>query len=251
MNGAGLGVLDWGIGGLGFVTELWARAPGTPVVYLSDSGATPYGRLPRSALTARVQQAVNTLVARGAGHVIIACNAASSVAHALRARVPITSIVAAAAASVPGDLRGTLWVLGGGRTVRSGIYQRSLARPGRRVHGRIAQPLSAHVEAGEGHSAACAAELARVLTPVRDGDALLLACTHYPALAPQIRGLRPHSALFDPAARLAEQVLPTLDTVRRGPSTFATTGDPAAMARSAEAAWGLGLAGVEQVTLAD
>jgi glutamate racemase len=251
MNGAGLGVLDWGIGGLGFVAELWARAPGTPVVYLSDSGATPYGRLSRSALTARVQLAVNTLVARGAGRVVIACNAASSVADALRAPVPIASIVAAAAAAVPADLGGALWVLGGARTVRSGIYQRRLARPGRRVHGRIAQPLSAHVEAGEGASAACAADLARVLAPVRDGDALLLACTHYPALAPQLRRLRPGSALFDPAARLAEQVLSALATVERGPSTFATTGDPAAMTRAAKAAWGLTLTGVEQVTLPD
>jgi glutamate racemase len=250
MNRAGLGVLDWGIGGLGFVTELWARAPGTSVVYLSDSGATPYGRLPRSALAARVQLAVNTLVARGAGQVVIACNAASSVADALRAPVPITSIVAAASASVPADLRGTLWVLGGGRTVRSGIYQRTLARTGLRVHGRIAQPLSAHVEAGEGPSAACAADLARVLAPVRDGDALLLACTHYPALAPQIRRLRPQSPLFDPATRLADQVLPALAAVGCGPSTFATTGDPAAMARAAQAAWGLTLAGVERLTLA-
>lgn len=247
--GAALGVLDWGIGGLGFVAALGAHRPGTPVVYLSDSGAVPYGKLARSALTARVQHAVDALVAHGAAQVVIACNAASSVAADLVAPVPITPIVAAAVASVPGSLAGTLWVLGGLRTVRSGIYQRALRRAGLRVRGRVAQPLSAHVEAGRGASAACAEDLARVLAPVADGEAILLACTHYPALRAQLEALRPESPLLDPATELAIQVARGLMADLVGPSRFVTTGDPAAMARAAEAAWGLRLADIVRTAL--
>ncbi len=69
-----LGVIDWGIGGLGIVRHLRR-----PVVYLSDTGSHPYGTLRRAELTARLQRAVGYLRRQGAGAVLLACNAASTV----------------------------------------------------------------------------------------------------------------------------------------------------------------------------
>jgi glutamate racemase len=251
MTGApALGVLDWGIGGLGFVKALWARRPDAAVLYLSDSGAVPYGKLPAQELLARVQAAVDFLCAQGAERVVIACNAASSVAARLHSAAPITPIVVAAVACVPDTTTGTLWVLGGKRIVQSQIYQHALERPGRVVRGRIAQPLSAHVEAGCIDGAAFARDLARVIAPIAPGDSLLLACTHYPAFLPALRKALPASPIFDPADTLADSIVGALtDAARPGPSQFLTTGSPEAMRSGAAAAWQLALGDVTQVAL--
>ena len=45
-----LAILDWGIGGIDFLARLRVRHPGAPVVYWAESGAGPYGKLPRDAL---------------------------------------------------------------------------------------------------------------------------------------------------------------------------------------------------------
>jgi len=49
-----LGIVDWGIGGIGLVRELDRRVPGLPVLYWSDAGAVPYGRMRSADLTARL-----------------------------------------------------------------------------------------------------------------------------------------------------------------------------------------------------
>jgi glutamate racemase len=243
-----LGVLDWGIGGLGFVQALRSKAPNADIVYLSDSGEVPYGKLPAQVLAARVSRMVDVLAALGADHVVIACNAASSVASELSASIPVTTIVAAGISAVPDDFAGALWILGGRRIVHSRPYQRALGGPGRTVRGRVAQPLSAHIEAGSTDTIEFARDLSRILAPVGPVDSLLLACTHYPAIATDIARLRPSCRLFDPAPVLAQVVLDAGILERRGSaaSRFFTTGDACAMVRGAEKAWHMKLADVRQ-----
>jgi glutamate racemase len=68
-----LGVLDWGIGGMGFVQLFRKHAPGVPILYVSDTGATPYGRMTRGALATRVARVIDGM--RAEGGVVVACNA--------------------------------------------------------------------------------------------------------------------------------------------------------------------------------
>ena len=241
-----LGILDWGIGGLGVLRELRRRTRHVPVLYLSDSGFTPYGLLSRTALAARVSTLTSQLVAWGAMHVVIACNAASTVLDQLDAlesscqrAVPITGVITPTLARVPRALRGTLGVLGGARTIRSGVYARGLAGPGRRVVQRIAQPLSAHVEAGSTEGQRCSQDLDRILFPLRSADALVLACTHYPAISQRIQQRAPHALLIDPAEALVDYLLSVTDL----PSGSAvdrimTTGDARRTRSCATRAWG-------------
>ncbi len=74
-----LGIVDWGIGGIGLVRALDEVAPGLPVLYWSDAGATPYGRMGTDDLAARLTTVVTELAERGATEVVLACNAASTV----------------------------------------------------------------------------------------------------------------------------------------------------------------------------
>ena len=226
-----LGVVDWGIGGLGLVRALDQAAPGLPVLYWSDAGATPYGRMRVDELAGRLTAVVDALAERGATEVVLACNAASTVVGKLGASaIPVEGIIEHGLASVAEELTGQVGVVGGRRTIAAGHYRRGLARRGRVVLSRVAQPLSAHIEAGRTGSPEFRSDLVKILAPLRRVDALVLACTHYPAARRWFAAALPHALLIDPAERLAAAIAerhPHTRTVAKlGSRVFFTTGDP-------------------------
>lgn len=242
-----LGIVDWGIGGLGLLGHLDRDRPGLDIVYWSDTGFTPYGLVPTAALAARLRSVVDELAQRGCTEVVLACNAASTVVDRLGAApVPVAGIIAAGTASVPRDLGGVIGVVGGRRTIRGGHYRRALARPGRRIVSRVAQPLSAHIEAGRIGTDGFQRDLRRIVAPMRGADAVILACTHYPAATGAFAAELPGTLLLDPAARLAADLAARLDD-GRGDRTIMTTGDATLMRTSAAAAWGMDLPEVTEV----
>jgi len=239
---ARVGILDWGIGGVGVWRALRLRAPRVPVLYLSDAGYTPYGLLSCGELAARLTELVQLLVEQGATSIVVACNAASTVLGSLvRAHdfeVPITGMIRPILEHFPAAARGTLGVLGGRRTIRSQLFRRGLERPGRSIVQRIAQPLSAHIERGSTQSADCARDLDRILAPLRTADSILLACTHYPAIKSLIAARTPGAKLIDPADSVVELVLSAFPLPRRGaPDYVLTTGSPSSTRRAALRAW--------------
>jgi glutamate racemase len=237
-----LGIVDWGIGGVGLVNALDRLAPGLPILYWSDAGATPCGRMGVDELTDRLMTVVTSLAERGATEVVLACNAASTVVGRLTAApVPIEGIISHGLASVPEGL-GSIGVVGGRRTIDAGHYRRGLARPGRVVLSRVAQPLSAHIEAGRTGSGQFHADLAAIVAPLRRVDALVLACTHYPAASRWFAAALPNALLVDPAEHLANAIAyrypEAMSAASPASRVFLTTGDPAAMRRGAARAWG-------------
>lgn len=249
-----LAVVDWGIGGLGFYRLFTERHPDVAIVYLSDTGFTPYGKVPRRELAARVDLVLHrVLEMHGAAHAVVACNAASTVLGELKIRregVPVTGVIEPAVAALAEVPPARIGVIGGRRTVASGVYGRALRRAGHRVRQRVAQPLSAHVEAGRLDTAEVRRDVARILAPLHTVDVLVMACTHYPAIAPLLAERCPGAALFDPAAATlahVEREWPLAPAA--APHRFLTTGDPAAMRRSARLAFGVDLSAIERVAI--
>ena len=246
-----LAVLDWGIGGMGFLSLLAARHPDAGAVYLSDAGFTPYGKVPRRALAARLDQVLRHLRDRyGVDHAVLACNAASTVLPELaapREGIAVAGVIAPALAALAGLAPARVGVIGGGRTVRSGAYGRGLRAAGHHVRQRVAQPLSAHVEAGRLEGDAVRGDVARILAPLRGVEVLVLACTHYPALAPLLAERCPRATLFDPVAATLARMEAAWPAPAPGPRRVLTTGDPESMRRSARLAFGLELEPVESI----
>jgi glutamate racemase len=249
-----LGILDWGIGGVGVLRALREQAPRIPVLYWSDAGHAPYGRLTRDALSRRVSTVLTRMVELGATSVIVACNSASTVLEGQRFQahlgVPVSGMIGPALGLVQAQAARTIGVIGGARTIRSGIYRRGLERLGRRVLQRIAQPLSAHVEAGRAGSRRCADDIERILVPLRGVDVLLLACTHYPALSRQIKACVPRALVLDPAGCAVEQALSFAELPRsRASDLVLTTGEPERMRAAAQRAWDIDLGTCVRVRL--
>lgn len=168
-----IGVLDWGIGGLFATRVLREREPSLDLVYLADTGSAPYGTLSRRALSRRVDAALGRLASLGATRCLVACHSASTVLPDLDRDAQGVLV----APPLPAGAR--VGVLGGRRTVASRRWRRLL--PGHVVQQRVAQPLSAAIEAGQPTRA-----LVRRLVAPLQVDVLLLACTHYVATADEL-----------------------------------------------------------------
>lgn len=239
-----IGIMDWGIGGLTVYKALRARGLTTDVLYFSDSGATPYGKLSRAELRERIARIAELFEQRGVTQVLVGCHSASSALDPDEAtgrecfgRVAFESIIPAAVRLSERSAAQRLGVIGGERTIRSGVYARALASSGKQLTFCAAQPLSAFVEAGELRSPAVEAEVRRVLAALGPIDAMLIACTHYPALTPLFAAVAPGVELLDPGDEM-------IAAARESGSSrleFITSGDRAASVRGARLAFGVAI----------
>ncbi len=247
-----LAILDWGIGGTDALHRLRQRHPELSILYISDTGAPPYGTLEDEEMHQRLRAIATYAGARGVGRLVVACNAASTaVPHARQhARLPIHSVIDAGVAAALATSHRRLGVIGGRRTITTQSYAAPLEMLGRHVIGRIAQPLSAAIERGEGETAQTAQLLRAILAPlVEQVDALILGCTHYIALAQRIRTILGGVDLIDPVERLVEDVStafmartrPEKDIEPAPTLEFWTTGDTTRPQRAAKAAFGVAL----------
>jgi glutamate racemase len=240
-------LLDWGIGGLSVFNEVRKRRPDLRCLYLSDSGATPYGQMAPAELTERLVAIIGaSSVRHGIKHVIIACNAASTAREAVAARLPnlcVVGMIEAGVEAVRAEGISRVGLIGGIRTVESGVYQGALAKLGVEVVAQPAQPLSALIERGVLQGDELDHALGPILTPLNGIPALLLACTHYPAVAGEIAKALPGTRLLDPAPRVARAAdeIEAAGNGREGEgaSAFFTTGDCASSDRSARLAFGV------------
>ncbi len=233
-----LGIVDWGIGGLDFFRRLRARDPNVPVVYFSDAGSTPYGRIPRAQLRTRLERVIAALTERGVTCLVVACNAASTVLPSLTSPLPVIGMIEHGIRAALATSASSIGVIGGARTILSGCYRRALTDDGRIVTQRIAQPLSGRVEAGDLDSPSLRREIAHIVAPLRNVEALLLACTHYPALAPRFREALPGVRLIDPVKELLRSISSTWTLpTGSGETRVLTTGDARAMRHAAKIAF--------------
>ena len=123
-------ILDWGIGGMPVALGLQAVSPGTELLYLSDSGFTPYGKLAREPLAERVSWLLRQT---DADLGILACNAASSVLSEIQCDYPIVGIIEHGLRMAMESTGGPIGVLAGDRVTEDASYSRPLAAAGRNV----------------------------------------------------------------------------------------------------------------------
>lgn len=245
-----LGIIDWGIGGVGIYKLIKEEIGDVPVTYFSDTGATPYGKMSRRELVARLDNVIEFLIGRGVTHIIIGCNAASTAIPYLKDHgTPVRGVIEPAIAFTAKLKPAKLGLIGGRRTVLSGVYRRGFRELGISVCQRIAQPLSGLIESGDTSSRTLQTTAQHILTPLSGSSHILLACTHYPAIASVLRQYVPPGTKFiDPANEMVK-VVKKWKLSGTGSDQFLTSGDAAAMRRSAKIAFGVKFDRVSQIKL--
>ena len=245
-----LGILDWGIGGVSIYKLVKERFGDVPVIYFSDTGAVPYGKMSRGELVARLNAVVDFLKTKGVSHLVIGCNAASTAIPDLnRTDIKIEGVIESAVEITAKLKPKKLAVIGGRRTVLSGIYRRKFAQKGIKTAQRIAQPLSGLIESGDTSSEKLRAESRKILAPIKNSSHVLLACTHYPAITGVLKDFVSADTVFiNPAGALVEKIA-DWDLQKGDADVFYTTGETEAMKTAALKAFGVKIKTTEKIRL--
>ena len=245
-----LGIIDWGIGGVSIYKLIKKKHADTPVTYFSDTGVTPYGKMARTELVARLNLVIGFLKSQGVTQLVIGCNAASTVIDLLDSGgTEIDGMVESGVAAAVKMKPTKLGLIGGRRTVLSGVYRRSFADRGFKIEQRIAQPLSGLIESGDTSSDRLRDEAKRILSPLRNCSHILLACTHYPAISGLLQEfVSENTILIDPSYELVQRA-GKMKTDAKGVDIFLTSGDPDGMKKAATNAFGVCIGNVRQVKI--
>jgi glutamate racemase len=245
-----LGIIDWGIGGVSIYASVKEQIGDVPVTYFSDTGVTPYGRMSRRELVARLNVVIEFLKSRGVTHIVIGCNAASTAIPFLKDhKIPVEGVIEPAVKMTAKIKPAKLGLIGGRRTVVSGVYGRAFASHKIDVTQRIAQPLSGLIESGDTASKKLQAQAKQILTPLRNSSHILLACTHYPAIIDVLRQyVSPTTEFIDPASEVVK-IVRRWKLASGGKGEFLTSGDMASMKRAAKNAFSVRIENILRVSL--
>ena len=209
---------DSGVGGLSVLGPTRELLPNAPIVYAADSAGFPYGKRTEAEIASRVPALLGRLVERFQPRLaVIACNTASTIAldHVRSALdLPVVGTVPAIKPAAEISKSRVIGVLGTEATVRQ-PYVEDLAA---KFAGDCALIRHGSPELVELAEAKLAGEQVGVDTvraaaqPMFDApngdriDTVVLACTHFPLLADELRAAFPHVAYVDGGAGIARRI---------------------------------------------
>ncbi len=220
MSGPRILIFDSGVGGLSVAAEVRTALPGADIIYVADDAGFPYGDWEEQALSDRVVALMGELIdAHRPDLVVIACHTASTlVLPPLRVRftVPFVGTVPAIKPAAERTKSGLISVLATPGTIKrdytraligSFAASRSVTLVG---SGRLASIAEAFMRGEPVADGDIGAEIAPAFVESGDRrtDMIVLACTHYPFLLPQLRRLaRWPVEWIDPAPAIAQRVV--------------------------------------------
>jgi glutamate racemase len=213
-----IGVFDSGVGGLGVVTAIRAAAPRESIVYFADTAWFPYGPRPAAEIRKRAFAITRKLLDLNCKMVVLACNTASAAALAdLRDVFPVPFVGMVPGVKPAAELSPAhrVVVLATPGTLDGELYADVRERYGNfiRVEEVAGAGLAALVEAGHAGTHVARDAVRTALGPAveRGADTVVLGCTHYSFLIPDIRAEFPSLEVIDTAAPVARRVVSLLD----------------------------------------
>lgn len=250
-------VFDSGVGGLSVLSHIRDQLPAAAIVYAADNAGYPYGTKSEGEIAARVPALLGRLAERYKPRlIVIACNTASTIALAhVRAalELPVVGTVPAVKPAALASKSRVIGVLGTDATVRQAYVDNLVAefasdcvviRHGSARLVDIAEAKLRGVAPDPG-------EMRGVMAGVYGGqhghrlDQLVLACTHFPLLKPEIAAASPTGVtLVDSGAGIARRaayLTKGQDWAERaeGRALFTRAGDDVEALRGALASYGL------------
>lgn len=237
-----IGIFDSGVGGLSVLRELQHQLPNESLIYLADQAHVPYGIRSLEEVRAYSERITRYLLSLGAKLIVVACNTASAAAlHYLRQTFPGVPFVGMEPAVKPAaehTQSGVVGVLATPATFQGELYASVVERfaNGVRVLQHTCPGLVAQIEDGQLDTPETRAILVEALTPMlaQGIDTVVLGCTHYPFVIPQIQEIAgPGVRVIDPAPAIARQVRRLLENNallnpngKQETTRFFTTGAP-------------------------
>ena len=207
---------DSGVGGLSVLGPTRELIPQAPVVYAADSAAYPYGTRSEAEIAARVPALLGRLVERYHPRLaVIACNTASTIAldHVRAAlEIPVVGTVPAIKPAAEMSKTRVIGVLGTEATVRQPYVDDLAARFAGDCevirHGSAELVTLAEAKLrGEKVGQEAVRNAVAPLAERTDMDVVVLACTHFPLLAEELRLALPNARQVDGGSGIARRIL--------------------------------------------
>jgi len=213
-----IGVFDSGVGGLTVLRAMTTQFP-AHYFYFGDTARLPYGTKSAEIVARYATGAAKFLEAQNIDILVVACNSATALALPQIQQavgIPVVGVVepGAAAASAISTARSAV-VIATEATVSSHAYREALRRHGMAAH-EMACPLFVPLVEEGWIDHPVTEQVARIYlgeafaAPSHRADVLVLACTHYPLLAPLLRRITPEHVTIVDSAESTSQAVKTM-----------------------------------------
>jgi glutamate racemase len=212
INSAPIGLFDSGIGGTSIWKEIHTLLPNENTIYLADSKNAPYGQKSKDEIIALSKKNTEFLLNQNAKLIVVACNTATTNAiDELRASydVPFIGIEPAIKPAAKSSETHTIGILATKGTLSSELFSKSVLNyPTTKIVEQVGFGLVQLIEEGKMNSKEMTLLLKSYLEPMvkENIDYLVLGCSHYPYLIPQIKKIIPkHIKIIDSGEAVARQ----------------------------------------------
>lgn len=191
-----IGIFDSGIGGLTVAHAIQKALPQEKMIYFGDTAHLPYGDKSEAAIQAYSIKIADVLLKMECKVIVIACNSASSAAYQLLKeyvgkRAHIINVIDPMVSLVSHQFKNkNVGLIGTKRTVQSNVYAQKIESLNQNItlH-QLATPLLVHmIEEGFFDNRISHDIIDQYLSDpsLKNIDALILACTHYPLIKKEI-----------------------------------------------------------------
>jgi glutamate racemase len=211
-NNKPIGIFDSGIGGTSIWKEIHNLLPNEKTIYLADSKNAPYGQKSKKEIIALSIKNTELLLKMGCKLIVVACNTATTNAILdLREKydVQFIGIEPAIKPAVANSKTQIIGILATQGTLNSELFNKAAEMfRNTKIVEQVGHGLVQLIENGHIDSPEMTNLLNSYLTPMIEDniDYLVLGCSHYPYLIPQIKKILPdHIQIIDSGRAVAKQ----------------------------------------------
>lgn len=192
-NNNPIGIFDSGIGGTSIWSAIHHLLPNEKTIYLADSKNAPYGQRTKEEIVALSKKNVDFLLEMNCKLIVVACNTATTNAIVeLRADydIPFIGIEPAIKPAANNSKTQVIGILATKGTLNSELFNKTAEMfQNTKIIEQVGYGLVQLIEDGNLNSPEMTQLLESYLKPMIDAniDYLVLGCSHYPYLIPQIK----------------------------------------------------------------
>jgi glutamate racemase len=217
-----IGIFDSGIGGLTVANAIQRVLPNESLIYFGDTAHLPYGDKSPDSIKYYGIRITQFLLERNCKMIVIACNTASALAFEavkdfVNGKVPVINVIDPVVDHIVSNKSyKKVGVIGTKGTIKSDIYPKHIKAKSKNIEVQsLATPLLAPmVEEGFFNNKISRTIIASYLSSRKLAkiDTLILACTHYPLIRPEVEEYyKKKVAIVDTAGVVADKVKQVLN----------------------------------------
>lgn len=180
-----IGIFDSGVGGLTVLKELQELMPNEDYIYIGDTASFPYGSKSKQTIIELSKKRIDNLIDMNAKIIVIACGTATSQALEEMKKIfniPIIGIIQPTVEYLEEKNIKNIGVIATTGTIRSEGWKKQIEKEimGAKTINKACALLAPMAEEGWVDNKIAELAIHEYLKDIKDIDALILGCTHYP-----------------------------------------------------------------------